>query len=172
MTAERSENGDAIDQTGLTPDRGPVARWELALANAARAAGPPLLFGLRLWAAVCLALYAAFWLELDNAYWAGTSAALVCQPHLGASLRKGEFRMIGTLIGAVAIVVLTACFPQDRLGFLVGLALWGGVCALVVTLLHNFAAYAAALAGYTAAMLRVISARARSRKSPPTARLT
>jgi len=112
-----------------------------------------LLFGLRLWASVCLALYVAFWLELDNAYWAGTSAAIVCQPHLGASLRKGWFRMIGTVVGAVAIVVLTACFPQDRGAFLVSLALWGAGCALVATLLRNFAAYAAALAGYTAAII-------------------
>jgi len=118
-----------------------------------RAAGPPLLFGLRLWASVCLALYVAFWLELDNAYWAGTTAAIVCQPHLGASLRKGWYRMIGTVIGAVAIVVLTACFPQDRAPFLLGLALWGAACALVATLLRNFAAYAAALAGYTAAII-------------------
>src|SRR6202521_1202258 len=125
-------------------------RWT---ADAARAAGPPLLFGLRLWASVSLALYVAFWLELDNAYWAGTTAAIVCQPHLGASLRKGWFRMIGTLVGAVAIVVLTACFPQDRGPFLVGLALWGAGCALVATLLRNFAAYAAALAGYTAAII-------------------
>jgi uncharacterized membrane protein YccC len=112
-----------------------------------------MLFGLRLWASVCLALYVAFWLELDNAYWAGTSAAIVCQPHLGASLRKGWFRMIGTVVGAVVIVVLTAVFPQNRFGFLVGLALWGGACALVATLLSNFAAYAAALAGYTAAIV-------------------
>jgi uncharacterized membrane protein YccC len=125
----------------------------LALANAARALGPPLLFGLRLWASVCLALYVAFWLQLDNAYWAGTSAAIVCQPHLGASLRKSWFRMIGTVVGAVVIVVLTAVFPQNRFGFLVGLALWGGACALVTTLLRNFAAYAAALAGYTAAIV-------------------
>jgi uncharacterized membrane protein YccC len=125
----------------------------LALANAARALGPPLLFGLRLWASVCLALYVAFWLQLDNAYWAGTSAAIVCQPHLGASLRKSWFRMIGTVVGAVVIVVLTAVFAQNRFGFLVGLALWGGACALVTTLLRNFAAYAAALAGYTAAIV-------------------
>jgi uncharacterized membrane protein YccC len=121
--------------------------------NAVRAAGPALLFGVRLWASVCLALYVAFWLQLDNAYWAGTTAGLVCQPHLGASLRKGWFRMIGTLIGAVAIVLLTACFPQNRAGFLVGLALWGALCALVATLLQNFASYAAALAGYTAAII-------------------
>ena len=124
-----------------------------ALTNAARAAGPPLLFGLRLWASVCLALYVAFWLELDNPFWAGTTAAIVCQPQLGASLRKGWYRMIGTLIGAVVIVVLTAWFPQDRALFLVALALWAAACALVATLLHNFASYAAALAGYTAAII-------------------
>jgi uncharacterized membrane protein YccC len=108
---------------------------------------------LRLWASVCLALYVAFWLELDNPFWAGTSAAIVCQPQLGASLRKGWYRMIGTSIGAVVIVVLTACFPQARALFLVALALWAAACALVATLLHNFASYAAALAGYTAAII-------------------
>jgi uncharacterized membrane protein YccC len=61
--------------------------------------------------------------------------------------------MIGTVVGAVFIVALTACFPQSRVGFLLGLALWGAACALVATLLRNFAAYAAALAGYTAAII-------------------
>ena len=108
---------------------------------------------MRLWASVCLALYVAFWLELDTPSWAGTTAAIVSQPHLGASLRKGWYRMIGTVVGAVAIVVMTACFPQDRAAFLVSLALWGAACALVATLLRNFSAYAAALAGYTAAII-------------------
>src|SRR6267143_977215 len=36
---------------------------------------------------------------------------------------------------------------------LFGLALWGAACALAATLLRNFAAYAAALAGYTAAIV-------------------
>jgi uncharacterized membrane protein YccC len=126
--------------------------WTL-LAEGLATWGPPLTFGLRLWASVSLALYVAFWLQLDNAYWAGTSAALVCQPHLGASLRKAWFRMIGTIVGAIVIVVMTASFPQDRLLFLTSLALWGGVCAFAATLLRNFAAYAAALAGYTAAII-------------------
>ena len=95
------------------------------LANASRVAGPPLFFGLRLWVSVCLALYLAFWLELDDPDWAGVTAALVCQPHLGASLRKGWYRMIGTVIGAVAIVVLTACFPQARAPFFLGLCCGG-----------------------------------------------
>src|SRR5712691_5161773 len=128
-------------------------RLGTVLTNAVRAAGPPLLFGLRLWASVCLALYVAFWLDLDNPFWAGTSAVIVCQPQLGASLRKGWFRMIGTVIGATAIVVLTASFPQDRIAFLGLLALWGAICAFGATVLRNFASYAAALAGYTAAIV-------------------
>jgi uncharacterized membrane protein YccC len=124
-----------------------------AVAGSLCSVGPAVLFGLRLWAAVCLALYVAFWLELDNAYWAGTTAAIVCQPSLGASLRKGSFRMIGTVLGAMAIVVLTACFPQSRVGFLLGLAVWGAICGFIATLLRNFASYAAALAGYTAVIL-------------------
>ena len=144
---------DVFDEPGWVRGRRTFARLTAALTNAARAAGPPLLFGLRLWASVCLALYVAFWLELDNAFWAGTTAALVCQPHLGASLRKGWYRMIGTSIGAVVIVLLTACFPQARAPFLVALALWAAACALVATLLHNFASYSAALAGYTAAII-------------------
>src|ERR1700745_4227362 len=144
---------DGTHQGELAPDRDPIGEWELALANAARAAGPPLLFGLRLWASVCLALFIAFLLELDNPYWAGTSAAIVCQLQLGASLRKGWFRMIGPVGGATLIVVLTACFPQDRIAFLVCLALWCGICAFAATVLRNFASYSAALAGYTAAII-------------------
>src|SRR5260221_5681842 len=124
-----------------------------SVADALAGARAPLLFGVRLWASICLALFVAFWIQLDNPFWAGTSAAVVCQPQLGASLRKGWFRMIGTVVGAVAIVVLTACFPQDRIAFFVLLALWGGICAFVATVLRNFASYAAALAGYTAAIV-------------------
>src|ERR1700719_3458788 len=120
---------------------------------ALRSASPALLFGLRLWVAVCLALYIAFRLELDSPSWAGTTAAIVCQPSLGASLLEGWFPMIGTPIGGVAIVALTACFPQDRTMFLISLALWAAACAFASTLLQNYAAYAAALSGYTALII-------------------
>jgi uncharacterized membrane protein YccC len=144
---------NASYQIGQAPNRIAAGHWGTAWADAATAASPPLLYALRLWASVCLALYIAFWLQLDNPFWAGTSAAIVCQPQLGASLRKGWFRMIGTVIGAAMIVVLTALFPQDRIGFLVLLAVWGGICAFAATVLHNFASYSAALAGYTAAII-------------------
>jgi uncharacterized membrane protein YccC len=116
---------------------------------------PALLFSLRMWASVCLALGVAFVLQLSEPSWAATTAALVCQPVLGASLRKASFRMIGTVVGAVAIVVIAAYSRQDRVGFLLSLALWCAGCAFVATLLRNFAAYAAALAGITAAILAI-----------------
>src|SRR5882757_2430425 len=125
---------DAFDQTGPTADASAIGRWNSAFAKVA----PSLLFALRLWASVCLAFLVAFWLQLDNPFWAGTSAAIVCQPQLGAALRKGWFRMIGTVVGATMIVVLTALFPQDRIAFLVFLALWCAICVFAATMLSNF----------------------------------
>jgi uncharacterized membrane protein YccC len=104
---------------------------------------------LRLAAAVSFALFVAFYLELDNPSWAGTTAAIVSQPIVGSSLQKGVFRMIGTAVGALASVTLTAVFPQDRCAFLFTMVAWASLCTFLSTLLRNFAAYAAVLAGYT-----------------------
>lgn len=112
-----------------------------------------VLYGVRLWAAVLLALFLAFRLELENAAWAATTAAIVCQPAVGAALRKGWARMIGTIIGAVAMVLITIAFPQDRGGFLVSLMLWLAICGVLATLLRNFSTYAGALAGFTAVVI-------------------
>ena len=125
----------------------------LVLGQRLRAMLPTLLYGIRLWVAVCLALFLSFWLELDNPFWAGVTAAIVCQPAVGASVRKGWYRMLGTVIGALAAIALSALFPQSPAAFLLSLALWGSICALVATLLRNFASYAASLAGFTAAII-------------------
>ena len=123
------------------------------LVPALKAAMPALLHGMRLTAAASLALWIAFSLELEAPFWAATSAAISCQPTLGASRRKGSARLLGTIIGAVFVVLLAAAFPQNRYGFLLGLAVWGGACAFTATLLSNFDAYAASLAGYTVAII-------------------
>src|ERR1700746_822869 len=108
-------------------------RFSVNLSDALSTAGAPLLFGVRRWASFCLALFIAFWLELDNPFWAGTSAAVVCQPQLGASLCKGWVRMMGTVVGATMVVVLTPLFPQDRIVYIALLALWCGLCVFVAT---------------------------------------
>ncbi len=135
----------------LVQGAGPSGRRSLM--GVLHAVEPALAYGVRLAAAVILALGIAYWLQLDNPVWAGTSAAIACQPSLGASLRKGRFRAIGTIIGAVGIVCLTGVFPQSRVGVFTSLALWGAVCGYLATQLRNFSAYSAALAGYTAAIV-------------------
>lgn len=119
-------------------DRSVVARLE-AVAKAAQAAGPPLLYALRLWASVCLALFLAFWLEFAEPGWAGLGAAIASLPILGTSVRKGEYLMISTVVGTVAAVVLAGFFPQDGLANLGLLAVWCGICAFGATVLRNFA---------------------------------
>src|ERR1700730_18766990 len=93
--------------------------WPGRFADIAAKALPAGLFGLRLATAVSFALFVAFYLELDNPSWAGTTAAIVSQPIVGSSLQKGVFRMMGTAVGALAAVTLTAVFSQDLTAFLV-----------------------------------------------------
>ena len=64
-----------------------IDRWHAASRRSRISAGRSSR-GMRMAASVCLALGIAFWLQLDNPYWAGASAAAVCQPTLGASFRK------------------------------------------------------------------------------------
>lgn len=129
--------------------RGSIAQSNSVAASSIYCTVPPLLHGIRLAGAVSLALFIAFYLRLDMPYWAGTTAAIVCQPVVGSAILKGAFRLVGTAVGAVAAVILTAVFPQDRIAFLFGMVVWAAASSFVSSLLRNFAAYAAMLAGYT-----------------------
>jgi uncharacterized membrane protein YccC len=126
-------------------------RW-IPLSGAIRGL-PATLYGARIAASASIALYIAFFLQLDQPSWAGTTAVIVAQPVLGAALRKGMFRLIGTLAGAVAAVWLLILFPQSRVGFFLGLAVWCGLCGYAATALRNFAAYGGMIAGFTAAIV-------------------
>jgi NAD(P)-dependent dehydrogenase (short-subunit alcohol dehydrogenase family) len=49
-----------IDRSVLAAEGSAAVRSQVTLANAVRAAGPPLLFGFKLWAPVCLAVHIFF----------------------------------------------------------------------------------------------------------------
>jgi len=120
----------------------------------------------------CVALWVAFTLELSEPSWLRRRPRSSVSLCWARSLRKSMFRMIGTVIGAIAIVVLAALFRQDRVSFLVGLAFWCAASASSRRVLTNFAAYAAALAGYTAAIIAIdvlgpVEARTASSSSSP-----
>lgn len=136
-----------------------------ALRTALRDAWPALPpgalgFALRNTAASLLALYIAFRMNLDDPKWAASTVWIVAQGSRGMGLSKSQYRILGTAIGAAVALALTAGFAQTPELFLLALAGWIGLCAGVATFLRNFRAYAAVLAGYTAAIISMDAASA------------
>ncbi|MXN77383.1 FUSC family protein [Burkholderia sp. 4701] len=110
-------------------------------------------FALRTTAASLIALYIAFRMNLDDPKWAAATVWIVAQGNRGMGLSKSQYRILGTAVGASVALALTGAFAQSPELFLLALAAWIGLCAGVATFLRNFRAYAAVLAGYTAAII-------------------
>jgi uncharacterized membrane protein YccC len=102
---------------------------------------------------VWIALYLAYFLQLDSPYWAASTVLLVAHPVRGALFSKSQWRLLGTAVGAVAMVTLMAAFPQEPVLFLAGLSLWLGITTFIASLLRYFRAYGAVLAGYTIGLI-------------------
>ena len=115
--------------------------------------GQAVEFALRNTVAALLALGIAMWMELDSPIWATMTVWAVAQSTRGESLSKARWRIVGTVIGAIAAVGLFTVFPQQPLLFFLTLALWMGLCAGIATFVSNFRAYALVLSGYTCAII-------------------
>lgn len=110
-------------------------------------------FACRTAASALLALYVAYFLQLESPYWAATTALIVANPVYGQVVSKSLFRLIGTAVGGIMALILAALFAQMPLFFLVMLAAWVACCMALATFLSNFQAYGAMLAGYTTAII-------------------
>ena len=97
----------------------------------------------------------SFYIQLDSASTAGICVAIVAQPSSGQALSKAAYRLIGTVLGGVVALMLTALFGQDRTMLLVVFALWLGACTAAASLLHDFRAYGAVLCGYTVGIISI-----------------
>jgi hypothetical protein len=87
----------SLEEDGLGRAAHPT-QWGAALIGALRAAGPPLLFGLRMWASVCLALYVAnIPPELQSAPQQGGGISIWPKSFVGQERRIGAVRNISAL---------------------------------------------------------------------------
>jgi uncharacterized membrane protein YccC len=100
-----------------------------------------------------VALALAYALKLENPQWAMMTVYIVAQPVAGMALSKGFFRLVGTVVGALAALLLVRIGGGNAAAFLAALAVWIGLCTYVASMLRNPESYAAALAGYTAAII-------------------
>lgn len=112
-------------------------------------------FAVRTVMALLLAYYVSFWIQLTSASTAGICVAIVAHPQTGGTLSKAIYRVIGTLTGGTAAVVATAAFGQNRTTLLLVFTLWIAACSFTASLLKDFRAYGATLAGYTLAIVSV-----------------
>jgi uncharacterized membrane protein YccC len=112
-------------------------------------------FAVRIWTAVVLALCAAFWLQLEAPSTAALTVAILALPTRGQVLEKAAFRLVATIIGVTASIVIAGVFSQARDLLLGAIAVWMGLCVYAAGLLDGSRAYAAVLSGYTVAFVVV-----------------
>ena len=103
----------------------------------------------RLGLTVVVALYLAMEFELARPEWAAWTVLSVSLATRASSLEKAAWRVVGTLIGAVASLAITAGFAQDTLAFDVVLALWLGMATALASTARGQDQYGFALIGFT-----------------------
>ncbi|WP_220790436.1 FUSC family protein [Gluconacetobacter takamatsuzukensis] len=116
---------------------------------------PTIAYSIRALLAVGLALFLAFFFQLQTPMSSVTTVLIVANPVVGAMVSKSFWRIFGTVIGATAAVLLMAAFPQSPMLYFMGLSVIIGIACCVSTLLRFYKAYAAVLAGYTIVLVSI-----------------
>ena len=122
-----------------------------------RADAEAVLFSAKCFMAAMLAYYIALSIGLNRPFWAVVTSYIVAQPLAGAVLSKAVFRLIGTVLGATASVVLVPTFVNEPAVMALALALWLGLCIYLAQLDRTPRAYIFLLAGYTASIIGIPS---------------
>ena len=123
-----------------------------------RFAGFPLsawAFALRTWAAMMLALYVAFWLQLENGYIAAFTVGILSLQTRGQAYQKALYQLLMTVVGVVASIVIAGLLAQARDLFVIAYGIWLGLCVYVGGLLDGNRAAGVVLAGFTVAFVAV-----------------
>ena len=114
---------------------------------------PQWRYALRNAIAMCLALGIAYDFNLDQPYWAMTSAAVVSFPTVGGVISKSLGRIAGSLLGACAALLIAGHTLTEPWLFLFAMSTWLAFCTWFSAMYTNNAAYAFHLSGYTCAII-------------------
>jgi uncharacterized membrane protein YccC len=141
-------NDEEVLKSAFDRMRGAVRDW---LATDA----PIWLHLLKTLAAVASAMGLAMLLQLPQPRVAMTTAVVLMQPLAGMVLAKSVYRFFGTLLGALAALILGAVFVQQPEAYMAGLTVWVAVCTALAVRVRHFRWYGFVLAGYTAALIGI-----------------
>jgi uncharacterized membrane protein YccC len=113
-----------------------------------------VIFSLNCFIAAMLSLFIAFRLDFENPWWAMVTVYLTSQPLFSGALRaRAVYRVMGTLIGAIAMVVIVPNLVDSAELTTAAISLWVAFCIYASVLDHSPRAYALMLSGYTAALI-------------------
>ena len=104
-------------------------------------------------AAAMMALGIGFAADLDRPYWAMATVYIVTQPTAAMTRSKAVYRLLGTLLGAVAAIALVPNLVDAPPLLVAGLAGWIGLCLFLSLLDRTPSGYVFMLGGYTAAII-------------------
>ncbi len=115
----------------------------------------PFIFAINAYLATALALYIALALDLPNPWWAMVTVFLAQPTQLlvGAIWAKAAYRIVGTLIGAAASLLIIPNLSQAPELMILALAGWIGLCLYGALLDRTPRAYVFMLAAYTVALV-------------------
>ncbi len=123
------------------------------LAVWARSEGLCWIFIFKMLAAALTALWLAMRLDMPQPSTAVMAVFIVMQPQSGQVIAKSLHRLLGTLIGLLAMLPLIALFNQEPVLFLGGMALWVALCTAGAARYRDLRSYSCLLAGYTATLV-------------------
>src|SRR5437868_3530484 len=112
-----------------------------------------LVFSLRTFAAAMLAFSIALLLGMPRPHWAMASVYITSNLLTGATFSKAVYRILGTLAGAAATIVLVPNLVNAPELLSLAIALWVGICLYLSLIDGTPRSYAFMLAGYTVALL-------------------
>jgi len=111
------------------------------------------LFSLKCITAALLALYIAMYFGLPRPFWAMMTCYIVANPFSGPVRSKAVFRVIGTILGSIATILLIPQLANAPELLSLALAGWVGICLFISLLDRTPRSYVFMLAGYTAALI-------------------
>lgn len=112
-----------------------------------------MLFSLKCLIAAVLALYVASRLGLSRPFWAMMTSYVVASPLAGPVRSKALYRVLGTILGCTATLLILPALANAPELLTLALALWVGGCLYLSLLDRSPASYMFMLAGYTAALI-------------------
>ncbi len=111
------------------------------------------LFSANSFVAAMLALFVSVGLGFERPFWAMATVYIVSQPLAGTVRSKAVFRFGGTVIGAIATVLIVPPLANAPILLTLAMALWVCGCQFLSLLDRTPRSYLFMLAGYTAAII-------------------